>query len=114
MQIEILENGLCLNDSVHKHALDRVAYELSNTDSKNLSVKVTLSELNDHTGIEYKNCNLQVNSDRIKELIVEEKASDFFMSIEKASEKARRIMLGKIFQQNFYSRQSNSNLQTRA
>lgn len=114
MQIKIHENGMRLDDSVQNHALERVTYELSNNDIQNLSVLVTLSEHNDHTGIDYKYCNLQVNSEHFKELIIDEKASDFYIAINKASEKARRIMLGRIFRQMFYSRQNNSYLESRA
>jgi len=114
MKIEIHEKGMPLDDSIHKHAFDRLAYELSSTDTRNLYVKVTLSELDERAGADCKYCNLTVTSDHIKELVVEEKAPDFFMSIEKASEKARRIMLGRIFQLNFYSRQYNSCLEARA
>jgi ribosome-associated translation inhibitor RaiA len=104
MQIEIQVNNLNHDDSIHKRVLDRLVYELSNYDAHILSIIVSLSEVNTYTGTDFKLCNLRVNSNPFKGFVVEEKASGFDIAIDQASEKARRIMLGKINQYRFYTR----------
>jgi len=103
MQIVIHDNNLSLGEVVHKHALNRLVYELSNYDAQILSVVVGFSQGNDHNDIDYKFCKLRIDSDRFKEIIIEEKSSDFFTAIDIATDKARRITIGRIIQQNFYS-----------
>jgi ribosome-associated translation inhibitor RaiA len=114
MQIEILDNSLNLDDTIHEHALNQLVNDLSNYDAQNLSVVVSLSEGSEQTDIDCKFCNLQINSDSFKSLIVEEKASDFITAIDIASERARRITLGRMIQQKFYSQHNYSYSLSRA
>ncbi len=105
MQIDIKNDNLTMTNAIRRHTMDRLAFDLSSCGDCIHHVVVKFSDIRGPHGND-KYCRLQIGLVGMREILVEISALDLFVAIDRASERARRILQGKLTQQEFFSRYS--------
>ena len=96
MQIDIHTQDFALTDSLRKHAERRLFYALSCCEDFIQRIEMRLSDINDLHGGADKRCQLRVILDDLPDVVTDDIESDFYIAIERASDRSGRTVIRKI------------------
>jgi len=99
MQIDIQARQFSLTDSIRTHVLERLGLALGRRYESIKCVHVKLSDINGPRGGKDKRCLIHVILPRLKNVVIEYTESSLYVAIDRAAERASRVVSQRLAQQ---------------
>lgn len=96
MRIEIRTGKLKLTEGLREHVERRVQFALSWADQRLQKISLRLDDINGPKGGSDKSCRVQIPVAGGKSVVVEEVQSDVYLAIDRAIERAGRVLTRKL------------------
>lgn len=96
MRIEIHSGKFSLTDSLRKHIERRIQFALSWANHNLRKVTLRLEDINGPKGGADKSCRIQIPIAGGKPVVIEEIQSDLYVAIDRAIERAGRVLSRKL------------------
>lgn len=96
MQIKVLTRHFTLTKALQNYTERRLRFALSSFDDHIRNIIVRLSDINGSRGGAGKRCHIQVVSDGMPDLIIEDTQADLYIAIKNATDCTRRTFQRRI------------------
>ncbi len=105
MQIDIQARNFPLTDALYSHTKRRLHFALACCDDHIQRVRVRLSDINGPRGGADKRCHLQIVLPGLPDVVIEDTEVDLYAAIDRAVDRAGRVVVRKIDRQKSLLRQ---------
>lgn len=106
MQIDIITNSFSLTNALQNHAKRRLSYALNCRGDHIQRVVMRLSDVNGPRGGKDKRCHLHIKLAGLPDVVIQDTASDLYVAINRATDRAGRTVRRKINRQQTLVRNS--------
>lgn len=106
MQLEIITDPFSLTDALRYHAVRRLNFALTCRGDHIQRVVMRLSDINEPRGGNDKRCHLHIMLMGLPDVIIQDTATDLYVAINRAAERASRTVRRKIHRQQTQTRSS--------